>query len=92
MSASRTYLDYLADILGAIEDIDTFTQGMDEAAFRADRRTLYAVTRALEIIGEAAKRIPGDVQARHPNIPWRGMARMRDCIIHGYDTVDAAIV
>jgi uncharacterized protein with HEPN domain len=92
MSAARTYLDYLDDILGAIDDCSAFIQGMDEAAFRADRRTVYAVTRALEIIGEATKRIPPDIQARYPDVPWRFMARMRDRIIHGYDTVDSAIV
>lgn len=92
MSAPRTYIDYLADILGAIDDIATFVQGLDEAAFVADRKTIYATTRALEIIGEAAKRIPADVQARHGLVPWRLMARMRDRIIHGYDTVDTAIV
>lgn len=92
MSAPRTYLDYLEDIIRAIDDVAAFTQGFDEAAFVADRKTLYAVTRALEIIGEATRRIPADVQSRHPAVPWRFMARMRDRIIHGYDTVDPAIV
>lgn len=92
MSAHRTYLDYLADIVGAIDDIALFVQGLDEATFAVDRKTVYAVTRALEIIGEAAKRIPPDVQSRYPDVPWRFMARMRDRIIHGYDTVDTAIV
>lgn len=92
MSMPRTYLDYLSDMLSAVDDIGMFTRGMDQAAFFADRRTLYAVTRALEIIGEATKRIPDDVQKRHPQVPWRFMARMRDRIIHGYDTLDPAIV
>lgn len=92
MSGPRTYLDNLDDIVLAMDDIVAFTHGMDEAAFTTDRKTVYAVTRALEIIGEATKRIPIDVQTRYPDVPWRFMARMRDRIIHGYDTVDPAIV
>lgn len=92
MTAERTYIDYLADILNAIDDIAVFVRDVDEATFATDRKTVYAVTRALEIIGEAAKRIPAHVQARYPRVPWRFMARMRDRIIHGYDTVDTAIV
>lgn len=92
MSTQRLYIDFLNDIIKAIDDIFSFTQGMDEIAFTTDRRTLYAVIHALEIIGEATKRLPQAVQARHPQVPWRFMARMRDRVIHGYDTVDPAIV
>ncbi len=92
MTVPRTYLDYLVDILTAIDDIEAFTRGLDEPSFTADRKTVYAVTRAIEIIGEAVKRIPDTVQGRHLQVPWRPMARMRDRIIHGYDTVDPAIV
>ena len=48
--------------------------------------------RALEIIGEASKRLPDDLRVRYPKIPWKGMAGMRDRIIHGYDNVDYQIV
>jgi uncharacterized protein with HEPN domain len=92
MTAPRTYLDDLADILAAIDDIEAFTRELDEAGFTADRKTVYAVTHAIEIIGEAVKRVPEAVQGRHPQVPWRPMARMRDRIIHGYDTVDPVIV
>ena len=50
------------------------------------------LNRALEIIGEATKRLPLDVRERYPEVPWRGMAGMRDRIIHGYDMVDLQIV
>jgi len=60
--------------------------------FAGDFRIHYAVVRALEIIGEATKRLPSSLRDEYPTIPWRGMAGMRDRIIHGYDTVDLRIV
>lgn len=51
MSEPRAYVDYLADMLAAIDDSAAFVQGQDEVAFAADRKTVYAVTRALESIG-----------------------------------------
>jgi uncharacterized protein with HEPN domain len=60
--------------------------------FVGDFRIHYAVVRALEIIGEATKRLPSSLRDEYPTIPWRGMAGMRDRIIHGYDMVDYEIV
>ncbi len=57
-----------------------------------DFRINYAVTRALEIMGEAAKRLPMEIREKYPEIPWKDMAGMRDRIIHGYDKVDLQIV
>jgi uncharacterized protein with HEPN domain len=92
MSVPRTYLDYLDDIAAALDAAATFIQGLDLDSFSADLRTIYAVTHALEIAGEAVKRILEDVRARHPGIPWRLIAGMRDRLIHGYDTVDRDIL
>ncbi len=92
MTSKRTVLDYLTDIADAIDAAPAFVAGMDAAQFRADRRTVYAVTHALEIVGEAAKRIPEPVRARYPAVPWRLMAGMRDRLIHGYNTVDIDVL
>ena len=88
MSPKRDILDYLSDIADAIDAARSFIGDRDSAQFRADLRTVYAVTHALEIVGEAAKRIPDLVRVRYPAVPWRLMAGMRDRLIHGYDTVD----
>ena len=85
-------LVYIDDILDAMEKAEAFTAGIDYAQFEDDVRTVYAVIRALEIIGEAVKRLPADFRERYPSIPWRDMAGMRDKIIHGYDEVDLRIV
>jgi uncharacterized protein with HEPN domain len=60
----------LRDILENLDAIQTFTAGIGFAAFIADRKTLYAVTRALEIISEASRRLPDDLKGRHPEIDW----------------------
>jgi uncharacterized protein with HEPN domain len=59
-----------------------FVADMDAQQFYVDRKTSYAVIRALEIIGEATKRIPEAVRVRYPGVLWRQMAGMRDRLIH----------
>jgi uncharacterized protein with HEPN domain len=65
---------------------------MDEAAFLIDVRTHFAVQHQILVVGEVAKRLSPSVRAEFPEIPWSGIARMRDRLIHGYDTVDLGIV
>lgn len=89
---TREYLDFVEDILDAMVKAEMLLDGVSFDQFDADFRINYAVVRALEIVGEAAKRLPEELRARYPDIPWRGMAGMRDRIIHGYDNVDHEIV
>jgi uncharacterized protein with HEPN domain len=58
----------------------------------ADRKTLYSVMRALEVVGEATKSVPPSVRKLDPAIPWKEMAGMRDKLIHAYETVDVELL
>ena len=88
----RDYRLYLKDIMTVIESIEAFIAGMDFEAFRADDKTASAVVRKLEILGEAAKRVPEEVRRKYPQVPWKEMAGMRDRLIHFYFGVDYQLV
>lgn len=92
MNAGRDFLDYLTDIHETMAKIPNFVAGMTHEQFVADEKTIFAVIRAIEIIGEATKKVPPPVRNRHPEILWKRMAGMRDRVIHGYRGVDLAIV
>lgn len=85
-------LDYLDDIIYAAEKIDRFTDGMTSKEFQDDEKTVDAVLRNLEIIGEATKNLPESVHHKYDDVPWSEMAGMRDKLIHGYMSVDLDIV
>lgn len=88
----RDHLDYIQDILDSIKEVETFIKGFDYNAFEKDRKTVNAVVRSLEVIGEAVKKVPEDVKNQHSEIPWRNMSGMRDKLIHEYFGVDEEIV
>lgn len=83
---------YLKDIAGAIHAIKSFVADMSFEEFIKDDKTVSAVIRKLEIIGEASKAVPQDIRDRYPQIPWKEMARMRDKLIHFYFGVDHALL
>lgn len=80
----RELLDYLQDILNAIESAERFVADMDYDAFEADEKTNFAAVRALEIVGGPSKKIPPDIRREYPDVPWREMAGMRDKLSHDY--------
>lgn len=82
----------LRDILHHIDLAAEFVKGLDLEAFKPDVRTVYAVTRCLEIISEASRRLPEDLKARHPQIAWRQMAAAGNVYRHDYEDVLAQLV
>ena len=79
----------LRDIAHHIDLATHFAAGFDYEAFVADPRTVYAVTRCLEIISEASHRLPDDLKARHPAIAWKDMAGAGNIYRHDYEDVAA---
>jgi len=83
---------YLRDILQAFRNAQQFVGRMSYEEFLSDRKTISAVLRELEIVGEATKQLPASVRRKYPQIPWSDMAGMRDKLIHFYFGVDMEIV
>jgi uncharacterized protein with HEPN domain len=83
---------HLQDILTSLELIPGFLEGYDKARFVEDVKTQFAVIRAMGIMGDAVKKLPDEYLARHPDIPWREMAKTRDVLIHDYYKVDLDIL
>src|SRR4051812_28786918 len=82
----------LFDIRDNAKLAQTFVAALSFEEFRDDRRTFYAVTRCLEIVSEAARRLPPALRDRHPEIPWRAIMGLGNVYRHDYDNVAEDIV
>lgn len=83
---------WLNDILYNINLAVQFVDGLDMQRFEKDSRTIYAVTRCLEIISEASRRLPDELKVRHTDIPWSQMAGAGNIYRHDYEDVAAHYV
>jgi uncharacterized protein with HEPN domain/predicted nucleotidyltransferase len=92
MEPKREYLDYLEDILKDMAKAQRHIAGMSYEQMLADEKTLDAVERTVERIGEAAGRVPLDVRERYPQIPWNDIIAMRHRVVHGYDLINYKII
>ncbi|MEW5761156.1 MAG: DUF86 domain-containing protein [Candidatus Thermoplasmatota archaeon] len=84
----RDIRDYIQDVIDATNKSMEFVGGMEFKDFIQDDKTVFAVIRAIEVIGEAVKNIPDDVKEKYPEIPWRNMTGMRNKLIHAYFGAD----
>ena len=82
----------LTDIRDNIHLAEQFSAGLSVEALKADRRAFYALTRCLEIISEAARRLPQSLRNRHPELPWRAIMGAGNVYRHDYDNVAEEIV
>ena len=89
---SKNPAQRLRDFIDNIDAIEAFTAQLDFPAFRNDRKTVYAVVRALEIVSEASRRLPGELTDRHPEIDWGAIAAAGNVCRHEYEAVDEALI
>jgi uncharacterized protein with HEPN domain len=89
---SRDWVLYLEDMEEACRLIERFTSGMSAQSFASNALVFHATVRNLEIVGEAAKRLPDEAKARMAEVDWSGAARFRDVVAHRYFAIDPAVV
>jgi uncharacterized protein with HEPN domain len=83
---------FISQMVEAAEAALEFSDGHTAESFAGDRLVGYAVVRAIQLIGQAARGVSGELQAAHPEIPWREMIGMRNVVVHDYADVDLALV
>lgn len=86
--AEREWRFYLADMISFADKVLLYTHELNQASFAASGLNYDATVRNLELIGEAATRIPDDVRTANPQIPWRMIIATRNRLIHGYLGID----
>jgi uncharacterized protein with HEPN domain len=89
---SKNPAQRLRDIVDSIDAIGAFTAELDRTAFTQDRKTVYAVVQALEIISEASRRLPTEIISRHPEIDWVAIAAAGNVYRHEYEAGDESLI
>ena len=92
MPSSRSWQFRIDDIMEAIAKIERYIHGMDFKSWKKDEKTVDAVIRNLEVIGEAASHMPTEIQEQFRDVPWDMMKGIRNILAHEYFGVDLEIV
>jgi len=79
-------------MLEAIRAVQQFTQDLDTASFSSDQKVVAAVAYHFVILGEAARHVPVEVQARYPLVPWAKNRGMRNVVAHEYRRIDVMVL
>ena len=90
--SKREWKLFVEDILESIGLIENYVAGMDADDFRNDKKTIDAVVRNLEIIGEASRNIPENIKNTYQDIDWKGVVGLRNRIAHEYFGISLTIV
>lgn len=88
----RDYKAYLEDIVQAAQKINRYVSGLSVQTFSDDEKTVDAVVRNLEVIGEAVRNIPEDIRDKYPKIAWHRIAGLRNILIHEYFAISTKII
>lgn len=88
----RKYDLYIKDIIGAINDIEEYVEGYSYEDLVDDNKTVDAVIRKLEIIGEASGQLPEEFRKEHEDIPWNKIRGFRNVVVHKYWAIDKPIL
>jgi len=84
----REWRFYVDDMIGFVEKVIAYTEGLDQSEFVKSGQIYDASLRNLELIGEAATHIPDTIRHSNQEIPWRQLIATRNCLIHGYLGID----
>jgi len=87
-AAAREWRFYVDDMIVFAEKVLGYTSGLDQQTFVTNGLVYDATLRNLELIGEAATRVPEDVRSAHPEVPWRLIVATRNRLIHSYLGID----
>ena len=91
-SGLREWRFYVQDMIDFCGRVLSYTEGLDQRTFLADRRTYDATLRNLELVGEAATHVPSEVRKAHPDIPWHAIMGTRNRLAHGYLRISDNVV
>ena len=83
---------FVMDIISALESIEKFVKDMKFEEFQWDDKTISAVIRKFEVVGEATRNLPDRIIEKYTDVPWKRMAGMRNKLIHGYFGLDYKLV
>ena len=85
---ARVFLDHILESIGLIE---RYTLDKTEKEFLSSVQLQDSVIRRIEVIGEAVKNLPDEIKTKHPKVPWKEIAGMRDILVHEYFGIDLGL-